>query len=44
VLTLDAWDSKSGTAEFKATAIRVEKANGNGLRHDGEAKPTTVGS
>jgi formate dehydrogenase major subunit len=26
VLTLDAWDPKSGTAEFKATAIRVDKA------------------
>ncbi len=25
LLTLDAWDPKSGTAEFKATAIRVEK-------------------
>ena len=25
VLTVDAWDPKSGTAEFKATAIRVEK-------------------
>jgi formate dehydrogenase major subunit len=25
VLTIDAWDPKSGTAEFKATAIRVEK-------------------
>lgn len=24
LLTLDAWDPKSGTAEFKATAIRVE--------------------
>ncbi len=24
VLTLDAWDPKSGTAEFKATAIRIE--------------------
>ncbi|MBK5268174.1 MAG: hypothetical protein JJE47_12145, partial [Acidimicrobiia bacterium] len=24
-LTLDAWDPKSGTAEFKATAIRIEK-------------------
>ena len=23
-LTLDAWDPKSGTAEFKATAVRVE--------------------
>jgi hypothetical protein len=25
VLTIDATDAKSGTAEFKATAIRVEK-------------------
>ena len=25
LLTIDAWDPKSGTAEFKATAIRVEK-------------------
>jgi hypothetical protein len=25
VLTLDAWDPKSRTAEFKATAIRVDK-------------------
>ena len=25
ILTLDAWDPKSGTAEFKATAIRIEK-------------------
>src|SRR5215813_6577533 len=25
MLTLDAWDPKSGTAEFKATAIRVDK-------------------
>ena len=25
VLTADAWDPKSGTAEFKATAIRVER-------------------
>ncbi len=25
VLTLDAWDPKSGTAEFKATAVRVDK-------------------
>jgi formate dehydrogenase major subunit len=23
-LTIDAWDPKSGTAEFKATAIRIE--------------------
>jgi predicted molibdopterin-dependent oxidoreductase YjgC len=27
VLTLDAWDPKSGTAEFKATAIRVDKTD-----------------
>jgi anaerobic selenocysteine-containing dehydrogenase len=27
VLTLDAWDPKSGTAEFKATAIRVDKVD-----------------
>ena len=25
VLTIDAWDPKSGTAEFKASAVRVEK-------------------
>jgi formate dehydrogenase major subunit len=25
ILTIDATDPKSGTAEFKATAIRVEK-------------------
>jgi len=25
ILTIDAWDPKSGTAEFKASAIRVEK-------------------
>ena len=29
-LTLDAWDPKSGTAEFKATAIRVEKLGAAG--------------
>ena len=28
VLTIDATDPKSGTAEFKATAVRVEKLNG----------------
>ncbi len=32
VLTIDATDPKSGTAEFKATAIRVEKVSGNGAR------------
>jgi len=41
VLTIDATDPKSGTAEFKATAVRVEKANGRprqaaGIAH-GEA-------
>jgi formate dehydrogenase major subunit len=25
ILTLDTWDPKSGPAEFKATAIRVDK-------------------
>ena len=25
-LTIDAWDPKSGTSEFKATAVRIEKA------------------
>jgi formate dehydrogenase major subunit len=25
VLTIDAWDPKSGTAEFKASAVRIEK-------------------
>jgi formate dehydrogenase major subunit len=24
-LTLDDWDPKSGTAEFKATAVRIDK-------------------
>jgi formate dehydrogenase major subunit len=28
ILTLDTWDPKSGTAEFKATAVRIEKGNG----------------
>jgi predicted molibdopterin-dependent oxidoreductase YjgC len=28
ILTIDATDPKSGTAEFKATAVRVEKVNG----------------
>ena len=37
VLTIDATDPKSGTAEFKATAIRVEKLNGDGAVTDGDA-------
>ena len=28
LLTIDATDPKSGTAEFKATAIRIEKVDG----------------
>jgi predicted molibdopterin-dependent oxidoreductase YjgC len=28
LLTIDATDPRSGTAEFKATAVRVEKLNG----------------
>ena len=30
VLTNDAWDPKSGTSEFKATAIRIEKLADSG--------------
>ncbi len=51
VLTIDATDPKSGTAEFKATAIRVEKLteaapSGNGAREhaaapDGNRAPVT---
>jgi len=41
VLTIDAWDPKSGTAEFKATAIRVDKtdvpASGSGETHQTRA-------
>jgi formate dehydrogenase major subunit len=29
VLTVDAWDPKSGTAEFKATAVSIEPVRGN---------------
>jgi formate dehydrogenase major subunit len=28
LLTIDEWDPMSGTAEFKAAAIRVDKVNG----------------
>jgi formate dehydrogenase major subunit len=31
VLTIDEWDPQSGTAEFKASAIRVEKLNGRAV-------------
>jgi predicted molibdopterin-dependent oxidoreductase YjgC len=38
VLTLDAWDPKSGTAEFKATAIRVDRLDAAAPgRHPGPA-------
>ncbi len=40
VLTIDATDPKSGTAEFKATAIRIEKLEGAGNR----TEPTEAGS
>jgi formate dehydrogenase major subunit len=39
VLTIDATDPRSGTAEFKATAIRVEKLPING---DRDAVPAAV--
>ena len=44
LLTIDATDPKSGTAEFKAAAIRVEKMRGP-EREDsaGIAEPATVG-
>jgi formate dehydrogenase major subunit len=41
VLTLDAWDPKSGTAEFKATAIRVDKLD---VPLPGESRRAKVGS
>ncbi len=30
LLTIDTWDPKSGTAEFKATAVALERVGGNG--------------
>jgi predicted molibdopterin-dependent oxidoreductase YjgC len=38
VLTIDATDPKSGTAEFKATAIRVEKLASDGASGNGAAE------
>jgi predicted molibdopterin-dependent oxidoreductase YjgC len=35
-LTIDAWDPKSGTAEFKATAVRVEKPREPAVAAGGE--------
>ena len=37
MLTIDATDPKSGTAEFKATAVRVEKLNGDAKEAAGVA-------
>ena len=37
VLTIDATDPKSGTAEFKATAVRVEKRDGHAREEAGVA-------
>ena len=42
VLTLDAWDPKSGTAEFKATAIRVDKPDAGEAPRD-ESQRAEVG-
>jgi formate dehydrogenase major subunit len=39
-LTLDAWDPKSGTAEFKATAIRVDKLPAPAAAGDEQAEVT----
>jgi predicted molibdopterin-dependent oxidoreductase YjgC len=39
-LTLDAWDPKSGTAEFKATAIRVDKLPAAAAAGDERAEVT----
>jgi formate dehydrogenase major subunit len=43
VLTLDAWDPKSGTAEFKATAIRVDKL-GSSARSAADTRHAKAGS
>ena len=40
VLTLDTWDPKSGTAEFKATAIRVDKPGTTSMA--GQSLPAEV--
>jgi predicted molibdopterin-dependent oxidoreductase YjgC len=42
LLTIDAWDPKSGTAEFKATAVRVEKLNGDARQAAGATSRTAV--
>jgi predicted molibdopterin-dependent oxidoreductase YjgC len=42
-LTLDAWDPKSGTAEFKATAVRIEPL-GSPTRDHADADLSDAGS
>jgi len=45
LLTIDAWDPKSGTAEFKATAIRIEKLDAPATPQTGataDATPATA--
>jgi hypothetical protein len=43
LLTIDATDPKSGTAEFKATAIRIEKL-GETRRRGAAAAAATTGA
>ncbi len=43
ILTLDAWDPKSGTAEFKATAIRVDKI-GEAAESEASGEPAAAGT
>lgn len=40
ILTLDAWDPNSGTAEFKATAIRVDTLDAGAASHAAERGST----
>ena len=42
LLTIDAWDPKSGTAEFKATAIRIEKLPGGRTRRLTDPRPAAI--
>ncbi|HKB07769.1 MAG TPA: molybdopterin dinucleotide binding domain-containing protein, partial [Candidatus Polarisedimenticolia bacterium] len=43
LLTIDATDPKSGTAEFKATAIRIERLNGRGGEKSRRKRGARVG-
>ena len=42
VLTIDATDPKSGTAEFKACAVRVERAGARAVRDSSGVKAVPV--